>query len=207
MRDTFYVNVWEWGLHYMAQDTLRQAPGGATFARQDIYALMPHGADAYLAITRSRGIFRCRNSAPSEEACARFSPGLTDLLVDLQPYHATVLPDGSVAIGTLRGGVMLLDQAGRLRHILNEASGLRNEKVWYTYVDRQGGLWLGLDNGLARVEVGAPVTYFDKTTGLAGAVNSVTRHRGRLYAAMGRVERQRRTPERLRARTSGHESW
>ncbi len=31
--------------------------------------------------------------------------------------------------------------------------------------------------------VAAPVTYFDKTTGLAGAVNSVARHRGRLYAA------------------------
>ncbi len=62
VRDTFYVHVWERGLYSMAQDTLRRAPGGATFAGQDIYALVPHGADAYLAITRSRGIFRCRSA-------------------------------------------------------------------------------------------------------------------------------------------------
>ncbi len=142
--DTFYVQTWEGELLTMAGDTLRPAPGGSTFGGERIYALLPEGADAYLAITRSQGIFRCRDGAGEEEACARFSPGLTDLLAELKVYCATELADGSIALGTLRGGVVLLDRAGHLRRVLNEASGLRGETVWATFVDRQGGLWLGL---------------------------------------------------------------
>ena len=183
VRDTFYVHAWEQELRYMDRDTLRLAPGGTTFSGQRIYGLVPHGADAYLVITRGHGIFRCRSTTAIDENCARFSPGLTDLLATLQPYRATVLPDESIAIGTIRGGLVLLDQAGRLQRHLNEASGLPHELVTYPYVDQQGGLWLGLAHGLTHIEVGALVSYFDKTTGLKGSVNSVARHRGRLYAA------------------------
>ncbi len=79
--------------------------------------------------------------------------------------------------------MVLLDRAGKLRRVLNQVSGLRDETVWHTYVDRQGGLWLCLNDGLARVEVASPASYFDQTADLGGAVNSVARHRGRLYAA------------------------
>ncbi|MCP4959089.1 MAG: hypothetical protein GY925_07445, partial [Actinomycetia bacterium] len=78
---------------------------------------------------------------------------------------------------------VLLDRTGRLLRILNEASGLRDEIVRYSYVDRQGGLWLALSNGLARVETGAPLSYWNKTSGLDGNVKEVARHQGRLYAA------------------------
>ena len=49
--------------------------------------------------------------------------------------------------------------------------------------DLQGALWLGLNDGIARVEVNPTVTVFDKTLGLAGDVVDVVRHRDRLYAA------------------------
>ncbi len=104
-------------------------------------------------------------------------------MAELQAYRATRLPDGGFAIGTLRGGVVLLDRAGRLRRVLDRDSGLRHETVWQVYVDRQDGLWLCLNDGLARIEVTSPASYFDRTAGLAGAVYSVARHRGRLYAS------------------------
>ncbi|MCP5028470.1 MAG: hypothetical protein GY929_19505, partial [Actinomycetia bacterium] len=79
--------------------------------------------------------------------------------------------------------MVLLDDSGRLLRTLDETSGLRDESVWFTYVDRQGGLWLGLNNGLARVEADTSLSYFDKTLGLVGNVKDVARHQGRLYAA------------------------
>ncbi len=112
-----------------------------------------------------------------------------------------------MALGTQRGGVVLIDDTGRLLRVLNEASGLRNETVRFTYVNRQGGLWLALNNGLARVEAAAPLSYYDKTMGLGGIVIEIARHQGRLYvattlgvyvlepAADGAVPRFRRHPE------------
>ncbi len=181
LRDTLYLEAKDVGLLRMGQDMLLPAPGGANFAELRPYGLVPHAVDGYLAVTE-RGMFRCRGNASFEEACAPFSPGLTPLLREMLPYHASVLPDDRVAIATMRG-VLLLDQAGQLLRILDQASGLRNENVLHTYVDRQGRLWLSLGSGLARVEVAAPMTYFDKTMGMAESVQSVVRHRGRLYVA------------------------
>ncbi len=44
-------------------------------------------------------------------------------------------------------------------------------------------LWLALNNGLARVDLGASVSYYDKTVGLFGSAHDVARHQGRFFVA------------------------
>lgn len=187
MRGTLYVSKWGQGLFYMAQDdTLRPVPGGEAFAEVSVAALLAHGTDASLIVTRRRGVLRCRDSAPALSSCVDFSPDLAEQLRELQPYHATLLQDGRIALGTASGGVMLLDPGGSLLRSLNQGSGLLGDKVLYTFVDRQGGLWLGLDSGLSRVEVTTRLSYFDRLTGLGPGIRNVARHGGRLYATIGR---------------------
>ena len=48
-------------------------------------------------------------------------------------------------------------------------------------LDRSDGLWLGLAGGLARLEVLAPLTVVDETTGFEGTPNDVIRHDGTIY--------------------------
>ncbi|MCP4657650.1 MAG: GHKL domain-containing protein, partial [bacterium] len=50
------------------------------------------------------------------------------------------------------------------------------------YEDAQGGLWLPLNHGLARVEVGSALEYYDDDLGLDGLILSILRQRGTLYA-------------------------
>ncbi|MCP5029235.1 MAG: hypothetical protein GY929_23415, partial [Actinomycetia bacterium] len=134
----------------MDDDALAMAPGGALFQEERIRGLVPWGETAYLVVTRNGGMFRCRTRRRTEAAyrgpayrgpayrgpaCSPFKPGSTELLASLQPYHATLLPAGRLAIGTLRGGVVLLDDSGRLLRILDETSGLRDETVRSTHVD------------------------------------------------------------------------
>lgn len=181
--DTLYVQQRDVGWMRIDDDSLVTVPGGESFHRRIVTAVVPQGEAAHLFISRDQGIFRCATQRGAGEPCTPFSAGSTALLAALDPYRATMLPEGILAIGTTRGGVVLLDQAGRLLRILDEASGLRDQYVTFAYGDRQGGLWLCLNNGLARVEMGAAVSYYDKTMGLRGNVLDVARHRGRLYAA------------------------
>ncbi len=178
--DVLYAQLADLGLMRMVEDTLTMTPGG-DLLQSRFYGVVPQGDTTYLAVTR-RGMLRCATRSLAEEGCTLVNPELTGLLDTLRAFHATELPDGKLAIGTIRGGVIVLDETGKLLRILNEESGLRDGRVKATYVDRQGGLWLALNNGLARVETGAPVSYYDKTMGLLGAVSAIVRHRDRLYA-------------------------
>ena len=61
--------------------------------------------------------------------------------------------------------------------------GLSTDVVYFVMPDREGGLWLGLDSGIARVETPAPVTFFDQTSGLPSLANRAFRHENRSYVA------------------------
>ena len=182
VHDVFYVTDRTGELFYVNQDKLRLAPGGAMFAGERIFGLVPHGEDAFLAVTRRKGLVRCRRGDVLErEACTAYGPALTEMLTRLEPYCAVLLSGEILAVGTRRGGLVLIDRDARLIRVLDETSGLRSKTVWFANVDRQGGLWLALDDGLARVEVTTSASFFDKTTELPGIVTDVERHRGRLY--------------------------
>ncbi|MBT4139178.1 MAG: hypothetical protein HOE48_14760, partial [Candidatus Latescibacteria bacterium] len=96
---------------------------------------------------------------------------------------ATVLGDSTLAIGTRLGGVAILDTQGRLRHVLNKAAGLQDDRVFKLYPDREGGLWIAYENGLSRVETPSRFSLFNETLGAGGLVRKLIRHQGKLYVA------------------------
>lgn len=96
-------------------------------------------------------------------------------------YHGAMLPDGRYALATLWGGVVIIDRKGRLLQIVDKKAGLHNETILFVFPDREGGLWLGTNNGIARIEASTPLTVFQESQGLTGGVSSVIRHKGRLY--------------------------
>ncbi|MCP4272797.1 MAG: hypothetical protein GY781_12670, partial [Gammaproteobacteria bacterium] len=181
--DTLYVQQSGKGLMRMDNDALVMAPDGALFLEARIKGLVPWGESSYLVITLDKGMFQCLTGQSAETICSPFKPDLNEFLTSLQPYNATLLSEGRLAIGTLRGGVVLLDHKGNLLRTLNATSGLRDETIISSYVDWQGGLWLSLNNGLTRVETDNSLSYFDKKLGLEGSVNQIVRHQGKLYAA------------------------
>lgn len=178
VRDELYVREKGRGLLRLQGDSLRLVPGGARFAEERVYAMLPYGEERMLVGTRTEGLFLYDG-----RAFTRFRTEADAFLQDNQLYQGAVLPDGSFALATMRGGAALVDTSGALLRLLDEAAGLRNETVLSIAVGPQGGLWLGLNDGLARVDVPAPLSFYDEQAGLRGVVQSVTRHRGRLYAA------------------------
>lgn len=167
------------GLQELRDDTLQLLPGGEALAQDRIYAVLPW-EQGLLVATRTRGLLYHDGE--------RFRPWQTEadaaISADLV-YQALRLADGRLLVATLQGGAYLLDAQGQLLDRFNREQGLPSDTVLALAEDAQGGLWLGLDNGLARVEASGRLSGFDAASGLPGRVIAVRRHQGRLYAATG----------------------
>ena len=179
VRDQLYVREHDRGLLRLnADDELELAPGGERFASERVDAMLPwEGADAETTLigTRTQGLFVLDGDA--------LTPFLTDVGAELARdslYSAARLADGTLALGTIQGGVYLLDRSGKLIGRLDKTTGLQDNTVYAMTVDGEGGLWLGHDRGLARVAVGA-LTVFDERAGLAGSALVMRRHQGTLF--------------------------
>lgn len=176
--DEYFLRQWEVGLMRLEGDELRLIPGGEQFAQERIYVMLPFGDGRVLLGTRTRGLF-----LSDGERIMPFETEADDLLEESGLYYpGVVLPGGRFALGTFSDGLVVIDREGQLIHHVDRTSGLRDNVVLYTFVDRDGALWLGLDNGLARIEVDAPLSYYDAADGLASNVLSLERHDGALYA-------------------------
>lgn len=174
-----YILERERGLLVMEGDRLKPAPGGDRFADDLIYAILPwDGGERMLILARQQGFLLFDEGAyrpwPTEADAA-----LENDLV----YHAVRTPDDGIAIGTLQGGLYLLDAEGRWVGHLNRDTGLGDNSILYLHTDRENGLWLGLSRGIVRIETGNGLSHYGEDQGLSGSIYAIHRHRGRLYAA------------------------
>ncbi|WP_077482920.1 ligand-binding sensor domain-containing diguanylate cyclase [Rhodanobacter sp. C06] len=177
-----YIREVGLGLLQLDGERLELSPGGSRFADEKIYALLPwRGPDAQpgdlLAGTRTQGWFIRQGDSwrPwTTEADAAIRKG--------QLYNASWLADGRLAAGTLRGGLFLLDAQGHLLRTLTRGSGLSTNMMLAQFQDREGGLWIAAGNGISRIDLGSPLTYYGERGGLPDGVLALRRHAGTLYA-------------------------
>jgi signal transduction histidine kinase/DNA-binding response OmpR family regulator len=173
------------GLMQLKGDSLQLVPGGDRIAvpgagrsaREWVWTILPYDETRILVGTRSQGLF-----LSNETGFSRFPTQADDFLLENGLYCGSRLQQNLFALATEKGGVIIIDKMGNLCQVLNKDSGLRDEQVNDTFVDREGALWLALDNGLARVETPAPLSRFSASSGLESMVVSVIRHQGTLYA-------------------------
>lgn len=94
---------------------------------------------------------------------------------------AIPLGDQALAIGTQRSGIIILDKNLRIIDIIDETSGLISNYVNTIYLSNDNGLWVGMNNGISRIDYFSPVTYFDKKNGLKGSINDIIRFKEKIY--------------------------
>ncbi len=185
--DVVYLLLKDTGLFKLHNDSLHLLQNGAFFKDKLVYAITtvpkgrnPHSPDAHaiLIATHTSGLYLYdgRSLKP-------FQTEVNDFLQESRIFHVAKLPEGNYAIATLKSGVILIDQAGNFLSQIDKRAGLLSTDVKNIHIDRDGGMWLGLQTGIARVEYGSPLSFFNEQAGLIGSIGSLVRHQGTLYAS------------------------
>lgn len=92
----------------------------------------------------------------------------------------TYLTTDKVALGTIKNGIYLYDISKKSIERLNRETGLQNNTV-LAMLQYKYDLWVGLDNGIDRVQLNAPITYYTDYSGVLGTVYDVATYKGQLY--------------------------
>lgn len=96
-------------------------------------------------------------------------------------YSNALINDTTYAIGTVRGGIVIINHKGQLLQVINENRGLYFNTVLDLYVDNFGNLWAGLNRGISYIEYNSPVSIFDKSAGIDGSIYVIKEFENTLY--------------------------
>ncbi len=90
------------------------------------------------------------------------------------------LTNGKLAFGTIKNGVYLNDPQTGTSQIVNRKTGLQNNTV-LSMLQYEDQLWLGLDNGVARLRLDNSITYYTDYSGALGMVYDMALYEGKVY--------------------------
>ncbi len=184
------------GLMKMEGDSLRLIQGGEKFSHIDVGTILPWGNTLQASVIASKDLSQ-KSMGSNSERLLIVTPNYGLFVYDgvsFQPFKtetdayliknniecAIVLSDGNIAIGTLYGGLVIIDGSGNLLRILNKSNGLPDNTVYHVYIDAQGGAWLALNKGLARVETPSPFSKHSSAELQTGSPQTL-RHQGEIH--------------------------
>jgi diguanylate cyclase (GGDEF)-like protein len=165
------------GLARLTGARLAPVPGGEAFRGRRVDLILPAGRGLLVSV-REEGLFLFRDGL-----VLPFAPEASRWTAAKRLFSGLRLPDGRWALGSILGGLLLLEPGGEMDQVIDSAAGLPDDFVNGMVLDREGSLWLVLNNGLARIEVASPLSVLDRRAGLQGSPYDIERHGGDLWIA------------------------
>lgn len=141
-----------------------------------ITGIVPYKKDSFLVATLKNGLY-----VLSGGVLVRRPVSADPLLENDLISNVRVLGPDRFGIGTSTAGVLILDGEGRLVQQFASGEGLQNNHVLRMMTDREGDLWLGLQNGVSFVHYNTSVKLIRPMRNNQLVCNSVRIFDGRLY--------------------------
>ena len=97
-------------------------------------------------------------------------------------YSAINLKNGDFAIGTVYGGLVIINKEGKLQQIVNKNRGLLDESVIDICQDRDNNLWITHLQGISYIHYNNPLTKFQDNEGIEGSVYNIYQYKDVIFA-------------------------
>jgi DNA-binding CsgD family transcriptional regulator/ligand-binding sensor domain-containing protein len=169
---SYYVNGILWvydeteGLMQYRDGKVRRIPDGGFFAGTQIWTILPVNDDQVIIGTAKNGLYIYDGVKVKP-----WDKQINGLLKRYQIFSGALIQNKYYAFGTIQNGLIVADRNGNVVLEINRERGLQNNTILSMGTDREGNIWLGLDNGISLVDFNSPVTfiqnYFDLGTGYA----------------------------------------
>ncbi len=185
VRDEIFVSIRDKGIFKIEGDSLITLP-----AQDKVYPwiMLPYEEDKYLIGMRGLWIWD-PNSKDTAKCFTKDFFNQTELektekfLQENQLYlGAAYLGNNLYALSTIRSGVVIIDNKGKIVNVIDKQHNLLSQTVHYLYKDNNSQLWAGLTYGISYIETNSPFEYFDAKMGIEGSIYYAFRTNDNLYS-------------------------
>ncbi len=111
----------------------------------------------------------------------RARDGGSDFSFPSESYKSIKLRNGNYAFATLSSGVYITDSQFRVLHNIDRDAGLRVDMSLSVFEDKHGSIWVGLNNGISRIEMPEYISFWNETSGVQGSVLSIYQFQNNLF--------------------------
>jgi FOG: GAF domain len=177
----YYVHQQGMGLFKMVNDSLVLIPGSEFLGKERMQVMMPYKTTTnekqYLIGLFYTGLylFDGTNFRPFASKADPIIKSGSILYKGLQ------LKNGNYVLSTTGKGLVIMDAQGNMLQRINRDVGLQDESIYSAFEDKKGALWLSLDNGISRVEIGSPLTKFGLQSGINTGVLTIKRFEEKIF--------------------------
>lgn len=130
----------------------------------DIVAGIIPNDEGYLLFYKSGKIELSTSFGVEEEY-----PGLIQALREKYINHVMQLSDTRLVISTQRAGLFLFDMQTRVIENITTKDGLQTSACLRTFQDHTGNLWVGMQNGIALVDINSPMRLVNEEINIQGS--------------------------------------
>ncbi|WP_430932781.1 ATP-binding protein [Saccharicrinis sp. 156] len=102
-------------------------------------------------------------------------------LAENYQFSTADLENGTIAIGTSRGGVIIINKQGEIVELINSNRGLSTDLVSSVFLDSEKNLWSTSRKGISRIDISYPANFYYKKQGLEANVVCSKFHNGTQY--------------------------
>ena len=156
------------GVFKLNNSKFEKVKGWSILENNVIHAIEKHQSKTYF-FTKKNGVF-----VEEKGVLYAWNSSLNTILKASNINVAKFIKDDKLIIGTANEGVFIYDlNTGTFKNI-NRNNALMNNSILSVCVDKENNVWLGLDNGIAHVEVNSPISIFYDNSGILGSVYAVT---------------------------------
>ncbi|KUJ59856.1 histidine kinase [Flavobacteriaceae bacterium CRH] len=173
-----YVASVNKGLFKMNGSRISNPKGWNVLKNTVVHAIEKYQGTTYI-FTQKKGIFIVEKSGLKP-----WNNPLNETLKANGINVAKFIKNNKLVVGTGNKGVYIYDFNTQTYKNIDRNNVLMNNSVLCIGFDKEEDLWLGLDNGIAHVEVNSPISFFYDNSGILGSVYSVaTINNGYLIAS------------------------
>ncbi|MBA4321766.1 MAG: hypothetical protein C0408_03005 [Odoribacter sp.] len=167
--DRIILNDLERGLMEFDGSDLLPMAGCEKLAGKEIGSVMPFGNDGELLIcTPGKGLY-----IYGDKKLREWQIPVNEFLKKTQIFSAILLANKSYALGTIQDGIIIIDEKGNETQHLDKKKGLQNNTILKPFSDKEGNLWLGLDNGIDYININSPITLLKQHDGFGAGYTAV----------------------------------
>lgn len=176
--NNLYAASVEKGVFKMNGSKISNPKGWDILKNTVVHAIEKYKGKTYI-FTQKKGIFILEHTGLKP-----WNNPLNETLKSNGINVAKFIKNNKLVVGTGNKGVFIYDFVSNTFKNIDRNNVLMNNSVLSIGFDKEEDLWLGLDNGLAHVEVNSPISFFYDNSGILGSVYSVaTIDKGYLIAS------------------------